>query len=262
MPSKLKIVEKHISEWALPGEKILSWIKWEENYDFDQILIKAEADINLHRVLNVEKKVLTQKSIRTGKAVIDREMLLIDGFVGFGCVYELVPEQERELTFEIEFVRNNETLETVPLRMNLIRPIIAVENLENCSIVMTRENPALPQLSISLANKGRGRVSNCTPFIKAVDTAGMQITLKQTAKKINDDALFVSSIPSIIPKIIVEGEGHGLVSVGFEYFDAIKNRYASKLIDIPIYIEQKQSLEIPIVCDLGEQPIVLEPKIS
>ena len=263
MSSKLKIIEKHISEWALPREDILSWIKWEKNYDFDQILIKAEADIYLHRVLNVEEKVLKQKSIKTGKVVIDKEMLLIDGFVGFVCFYELVPEQERELTFEIEFVKNNKTLEAIPLKMNLIRPIVAVENLDNSGIVITKDNPALPRLSFDLVNKGKGVILNCTPFISVANATDMKITLKQTVGEIDDEtALFVNSVQSIISKIILKGKGYGMISMGFEYFDAMKNKYTSKLIDVPIQIEQKENLEVPIASDLRGQSIVLEPKIS
>ena len=264
MPSKLKILEKHISEWALPKEEIMSWVKWGGNFDFDQILIKAEADINLHRILNVEEKILTQDSIKTGKVVIDKDMLLIDGFVGFGCFYELVPEQERELTFKIEFKKNNETLETIHLTTNLIRPIIAVENLNNSGIVVTKDNPTLPQLSFNLVSKGKGRIFDFVPFIEFVNAKQMQITLKQIVENMNDETpLFVNSIQNVIHKIIVKGKGYGMISMGFEYFDAKGNKYESKLIDIPIKIEEKEDLEVPIVSDLkGQSTILLKPKIS
>ncbi len=264
MAPKLQILEKHISEWALPKEEILSWVKWDKNFDFDQILIKAEADINLHRILNVEEKVLTQESIKIGKAVVDKDMLLIDGFIGFGCFYELVPEQERELNFEIDFVKNNETLETISLKTNLIRPIIAVENLNNSGIVVTKDNPMLPQLSFNLVSKGKGRILNFAPFIEVVNAKEMKITLKQTVENIDDETpLFVNSIQSVTPKIIVKGKGYGMISMGFEYYDAMRNKYETKLIDVPIQIEQKESLEVPIASDLkGQSTILLEPKVS
>lgn len=34
--SGIKIIEKHISEWALPKEEILSWLKWESDFDFGE----------------------------------------------------------------------------------------------------------------------------------------------------------------------------------------------------------------------------------
>jgi len=264
MISKLRIIEKHISEWALPREEILSWVKWEKDFDFDQILIKAEADINLHRILNVEEKVLEQDSIKTGKAVIDKDMLLIEGFVGFGCFYELIPEQERELTFEIEFKKDDKTIETISLKTNLIRPIVAIENLTDSGIVVTKDIPVLPELSFNLVSKGKGRILNFSPFIQVVNAKGMKITLKHTTENINDEKpLFVHSIQNIIPKIIVNGKGYGMISMGFQYFDSIGNKYESKLVDIPIQIEQKENLEIPIASDLkGQASILLEPKIS
>jgi hypothetical protein len=264
MDSKLKIIEKHISEWALPKEEILSWVKWESDFDFDQILIKAEADINLHRILNVEEEVLKQEDIKKGKAVIDKNMLQIDGFIGFGCFYELIPEQERELTFEIEFKKDDKIIETIPLKTNLIRPIVAVENLTNNGIVVTKERPMLPQLSFNLVSKGKARILNFAPFLELVNAKEMTITLEHTTQNIDDEKpLFVHSIQNIIPKIIVKGKGYGMITMGFEYFDAMGNKYESKLIDIPIHLEQKENLEVPISSDLkGQSTILLEPKIS
>ncbi|MGI0057784.1 MAG: hypothetical protein ACREAK_10495 [Nitrosarchaeum sp.] len=264
MVSKLKILEKHISEQVLPKEEILAWIKWESNFDFDQILIKSEADINLHRILNVEDKVLTQEDIKKGRVVIDKNMLHIDGFIGFGCFYELIPEQERELTFEIEFKKNDEIADTISLKTNLIRPIIAVEDFSNNGIVVTKDRPVLPQLSFNLVSKGKARILNFVPFLELVNAKEMEITLKHTTENIEDEKpLFVHSIQNIIPKIIVKGKGYGMITMGFQYFDAMGNKYESKLIDIPIQIEQKETLEVPIASDLkGQSTILLEPKIS
>jgi len=34
MSNTIKIIETHISEWALPKEEIVSWIKWEKGFEF------------------------------------------------------------------------------------------------------------------------------------------------------------------------------------------------------------------------------------
>ena len=264
MSSTIKIIESHISEWALPKEEILSWIKWEKDFDFDQIIIKAEADIILHRIINVDPEVLNQDGIKNGKVIIKKEDLQIDGFVGFGCYYELVPETERELSFDVDFNKNGKTLNTVNLKTNLIRPIISIENVTNNGIVVTKNNPVLPELSFKLVSQGKGRILNFSPFIEVVNAKDMEITLKQTTESIdNEKQLFVHSTEQVIPKFIVKGKGYGMISMGFQYFDALNNKYESKLIDIPIQIEQKEKLEIPIASDLkGQSTILLEPKIS
>ena len=99
---QLKLIEKHISERALPGEGILSWIKWQDDFDFDRLDIKA-ADINFDRIFNVDASVFDQKTLKKGCATIGRDVLQIPDFVGFRCTYALVPETERELNFVIEF---------------------------------------------------------------------------------------------------------------------------------------------------------------
>jgi len=264
MSSKIKIIETHISEWALPREEILSWIKWENGFDFDQIIIKAEADITLHRILNVEPEILKQEGIKKGKVIINKEDLQIDGFIGFGCFYELIPETERELSFEIVFNKNGKILNTVNLKTELIRPIVIVENLTNSGIVVTKDNPILPQLSFRLVSKGKGRILNFSPFIEVVNAKDMKITLKQTTENIDDEKpLFVYSTETVLSKFIVKGKGYGMISMGYQYFDSMNNKYESKLVDIPIQIEQKENLEIPIASDLkGQSTILLEPRIS
>lgn len=264
MSSAINIIEIHISEWALPREEILSWVKWEKGFEFDQIIIKTEADIDLHRLINVEPEILKQEGIKKGKAVINKADLLIDGFVGFGCFYELVPENERELSFEIEFNKDDKVLKIIHLKTNLIRPIVIVENLTNSGIVVKKDYPVLPKLSFRLVSKGKGRILNFSPFIEVVKAKGMEITLKQTTANIDDETpLFVYSTEKVIPKFIIKGKGYGMISMGYEYFDSMNNKYESKLIDIPIQIEQKENLEVPITSDLkGQSTILLEPKIA
>ena len=118
-------------------------------------------------------------------------------------------------------------------------------------------------MSFNLVSKGEGRIFDFTPFIKVVSAKQMQITLKQIVENMNDETpLFVNSIQNVIHKIIVKGKGYGMNSIGFEYFDAKGNKYESRLIDIPIQIEEKENLEVPIASDLkGQSTILLEPKI-
>ena len=192
-------------------------------------------------------------------------MLQIDGFVGFTSVYTLIPEEERELSFAIDFVKNEKILESVDLKTKLIRPIVVVESDSEQNIMVTPNNPTIPKLSFTLNSKGSARILNLSPFIDFISSKNkkMEITIKQKIEKITDTSpLFVYSTEMSIPKFIVKGQGYGMISMGFQYNDAVGNKYESKLIDIPIRIEQKERLEIPISSELeGQSSIVLEPRV-
>ncbi len=259
------IFEKHISNWSLPNEEILSWLKWDPNKVFDEIVIKSEADIKFLRILNVDEKIFKQKEINQGKAVIKKSMLQIEGFVGFTSVYTLVPEEERELSFVIDFVKDEKTFKSIELKTQLIRPIVAIEHDSGQGIMVTRNNPSIPKLRFRLNSKGKARILNLSPFIEFISvTKNMEITIKEKVEKIMDTSpLFVYSSERRIPKFIVKGLGYGMIAMGFEYNDAVGNKYSSKLIDIPIKIEEKEKLEIPISSEVkGQSTILLEPKVS
>lgn len=261
---ELELIDKHISKWILPREEMLSWIKWPDDYDFDTLEIRSEADINMHRILNVDESVLEQDILKNGMVVINKELLQIPGFVGFECFYELVPEQERELNFEIVFYKDDVILETVCLKTNLIRPILMVENMTNNGIVVTKDTTTLPKLNFKIKNISKARVLNFSPFIEVVNAKDMKITIENIkSENESNEPLFVYSNEIIVPKFIVRGKGYGMVSMGYEYSDAIGNKYQTKLVDIPIMIEQKESVEVPISSDLsGQSTLLLEPKIS
>ena len=57
------IIEKHISKKALPGENIISWIKWDPELDVKHIVLKFEADTFISKVLNVSEEALTKKNL-------------------------------------------------------------------------------------------------------------------------------------------------------------------------------------------------------
>jgi len=216
------LLEKHISERALPNEEILSWLKWDESFDFDQLVIKLEADIKFLHVLNVDEKVFKQKEITHGKAIIDKDMLQLPGFVGFTCFYELVPDNERELNFEIDFLKSNKLLETIQLKTKLIRPIAALVEIPDQGIVVTETKRKISPLKFKITNNSTARILNLSPFIEFVSGKSMRITIKETLEKIEDtEPLFVYESKLLISKFFVTGQGYGMITMGFEYQDAI-----------------------------------------
>lgn len=256
------LVEKHISKQALPGEEILSWLKWKE-LDFDKIIIKSEADLFFQRFLNVDEEIFKQEDLKKGKAVIDKQMLQIEGFIGFGCVYTAIPNNERELSFVVEFQKNEQIIDLIELKTKIIRPILTVESQSAESIIVDKYNPLIPSLGFRLLNKGTGRIINASPFID-FQAKGMKIFIEEKIEKdTNTSPLFVYSTLQKIPKIIVNGKGFGMITLGFKYDDSIGNKYETKLVNIPIRIEQKERLEVPILSELeGQQALLLKPKVT
>ncbi len=257
----VRILEKHISRWALPNEEILSWIRWDDSIDFDQIVIKSEADLKFVRILNVDAAVFDQKEIMRGKAIIDRDMLQIQGFVGFSCVYTLIPESERRLCFEVDFMNRGESMSTVSLTTDLIRPIVTID--EGCNRIMLSDVVrTIPPIKFKLSNKGRAVILDPQPFVEFTNTQEMTIKIELIKEKIAN-ALFVFSSEQMIPQFVINGSGSCVVAMGFKYKDAIGNEYESQSVEIQIHLPQREELQVPIASDLRGQPtIVLNPVVS
>ena len=259
----MRILEKHISRWALPNEEILSWIKWDGSIDFDRIVIRSEADIDFKRILNVDASVFDQEKITEGEVIIHRSMLQMQGFVGFTCVYTLLPESERHLGFEVDFMKDGKSLHIISLSTELIRPILVIEK-ECDRIVISdagRMEPVSPVM-FKLSSKGRAIVRNLTPFIEFTNTENMTIGIEYVKEKIAHapDTPFVFASEQTIPKFVFRGSGDVLFAMVFKYNDAIGNEYVSSPISIPVSLPQKGEVKIPIESQLeGQSPIILTP---
>lgn len=259
------LIEKHISEWALPKELFLSWLKWEPQLDFETIVIKSQADVEFFHVLNVDEKVFQQDEIKKGKIVIEKNMLQTDGFVGFSCFYNTIPETERELSFVVDFLKNGIQLSSIDLNTEIVRPIVAIDNISEQEIRVTPYNPVIPPLKFDLKSLGHGRILKLVPFIDFIQGKDMNVTIEQKVEKNEDTSLlFVPTTTIVTSKIIVRGKGIGMITMGYEYEDAVGNKYRTKLIDIPIELEHKVRVEIPINQELEGQnnKILLQPLVS
>lgn len=255
------LLEQHISRWALPNEEIISWIKWDDSIDLDQIVIRSEADIEFRRILNVDASVFNQESITKGKAVIDRDMMQIPGFIGFTSVYTVVPENERRLCFEIDFMKNGKVLDTISLNTDVIRPVIAIEM--GCShIDMSYTIMPTPPVTFRLANRGRARAIDLTPFIEFTNTKTMEITIEHTKEKMPYESTtpFAHASEQTVSKFVFKGSGDILFTMGFKFKDAMGNEYTSEQVTVPVLMPEKRKVEIPIESSLEGQPtIVLTP---
>lgn len=258
------LVEKYISSPVLPKERILSWLKWDPKVEFDTIIIKSEADAFIQRVLNVDEKIFKEQDVQKGKAIINKDLLQIPGFIGFEAYYNAVPDDERQVTFVVEFIRGNETVDTIDLVTEVIRPKVFIKHLSPAEISVTPEKRQIESLTFALENRGKGRVVSIGPFIDIVQGKDMQVEIKNFKEiDTSERFLFVPSSTIYISKIIIKGMGYGMITLGFEYEDAMHNKYETKLKEIVLDIKQKENVEVPIASTMeGNQPaLVLEPRV-
>lgn len=253
----MTILEQHISRWVLPNEEIISWIKWDASADFDQIVIRTEADIEFNRILNVDESVFKQEGIVEGRVVIDRNMLQIPGFMGFTSAYKLVPESERQICFEVDFIKNKRRLKKIVLSTYVIRPVIVIES--EPSIDVSEAMPSMSPATFRLSNKGRAPATDLTPFVELINQDTMTITIKHMKEKIPHapDTPFVYASEQIVPKFALKGSGNALFSTGFRFKDIIGNEYTSELVKVTVNKPGKKKVEVPIESILKGQPAML-----
>ena len=258
----MDILEQHISRWVLPNEEILSWIKWGPSVDFDQVVIRSKADIEFTRILNVDVSVFGQEGVAKGEVIIDRDMLQIPGFVGFTSAYRPVPESERQICFEVAFVKSGKCVETVSLNTSVIRPVIEIE-MERGIDVSGTVSP-VPPATFKLLNKGKARAMDLAPFIEPTDTGSMTITIEHTKEKIpyDPDTPFAPALEQVVPKFALTGSGNTLLALGFKFKDVIGNDYTTETVTIPVTKPKKRNAEVPIESILSGQPaMVLAPTV-
>ena len=266
------ITESYMSPRVLPKEQILSWVKWDPSIEFDKIVIKSEPDLAFERILNVDIKVFEQtKSIENGLVEledgileIDKKIIQVPGFIGFRALYNLVPEDERKLSFLVEFLHDDKIIDSVEMITDVVRPKLIIVEEPAQGIIVDQYSP-IPPLSFTLQNKGKGMVQELNPFldVKSWEMKSMKIQVKETKEQNTDETpVFVLTNLRYTSKIIIQGKGMGMMSMGFEYYDKMHNKYATELARIPLKIPQKETLEVPVTSNIeGKQMLLLEPKV-
>ena len=114
MSGIISITDKYISPKSLPAEPSSCWIKWKKGAVFDKIVLRHEADINVFRLFNIDEKIFECDNNDTGKIIIPKDMIQIDGFFGFSSYYTVTPPDERKISYEIDVISGND-IQTNPL---------------------------------------------------------------------------------------------------------------------------------------------------
>ena len=261
LSSKNWILEKHISKKALPRENIIAWIKWDPNLEPKKITLKLEADVFVTKILNVSEEALKdEKQFELGEVSIDKEHIQIPGFFGFTCFYTTIPDKERTVNFTVEFDFDN-CVEKVEYSTKIIRPILQFEEPEH-AVTVSPFTQSISPLNFKLKNIGSGRPIRLKPFSDILETPDVKIKIEtSTEKNKNENLIFVKTNEIQIPKIIIEGKGYGMISLGYEYEDTMGNSYKSQFANISFNIEEKQTIQVPITEEISKQNILLQATV-
>lgn len=250
------LIEKHISKKALPKENIISWVKWNPDLVPNSITLKYDPEMIITKILNVSEEGIPKESEDGGVITISKEYLQIPGFFGFTCFYDEVPEEEKTINFIVEFVFAD-GIKKVEYTNKVIRPILEFETTDYRLTSTQFGNSATP-LDFKLTNKGSGRPVKLKPFVEVSNTLHMEIKIQSKIEEIKDESLvLVKSNKINVPKFMISGKGYGMVSIGFEYEDALGNSYKSPLANLAIQIEEKQTLQVPYTENISATPIPL-----
>lgn len=240
----LNILDSYISEWVLPGDPIVSWLKWTENTEFNNIVLKFEADVFIHIMLNVDEKVLEQ-DMKSGKITIPKEYLQLPGFFGFHAFYTSIPPSERNVEFIIDFMENDEVIHTERKSTLIIRPRLQMEVSPSDIMITDNIAPAIDQIQCKLINTGSAGIKSINNInLTHFSTPDLKVVIQ---RKTTDTNRYDKSSPNeSFDSLSLNGKGHAIIKISAEYTDYKGNIYRDYIGEITIDIRQNIDYEIPV----------------
>lgn len=246
----LEIKEQYLTPQVLPGEQASGWIKWKKGMEFEKLVLKFEADIDIFRLFNIDEEIFDGKDNWKGEVEIPKSMIQIDGFFGFTAFYNTIPESERKISYSIDIVNDNST-QTITLTNTVTRPMIEVEKSTPEQFLISNINPPPESLSVLFKSKGVATIHNLSFFIDFITTDQLKVKITKTKPKQSEVSF--SNAPEVSHTIEINGKGNGLMRIGVQFFDVRKTKYSDIVKEIPIIVEQKQIQSIPIEHKITER---------
>lgn len=244
MNSIISIKERFISPQVLPQEQATAWIKWEKGAQFDKIVLKYEADVDLVRLFNVDEEIFKDKDNWRGKVEIPRSMIQMDGFFGFTSHYTLIPNDERKISYSIDFVYQDKT-QNIILENTLTRPKLIVIKSSPDQIHLSNTNPPLPPFSVNLRSEGMASIHNLSYFIDFITTDKLKVSITTSRPTISKE-MSLKKEQTSPQQIRINGKGTGLIRMGANYYDDYNTKYEDILKEIPLIVDQQQNQTLPI----------------
>jgi hypothetical protein len=176
----MHITDSYMSEWVLPGDPIVSWLKWNENRTFNNIVLKFEADVFIHRLLNIDEKALEQ-DMKSGSITIPKEYLQLPGFLGFHAYYNDIPSTERNVKFVIEFIENDKVIHSEHKSTLIIRPRLQMEVSPSDIIVTDNTASTVDQIQCKLINTDSASIKNIRINLIHFSTPNLKVRIQGKA---------------------------------------------------------------------------------
>jgi len=262
------VVEKYISPWVIPGEKILGYVKWNPGCELKRAEIRAPENTDVRRILNVGAGVFANHAAGSPSYVITKDQIQVEGFMGFEAVYMRLPETEVKATFEVTIVFEDMRKEQVALTAEVIRPLLTSIK-PSVEILSSRESPKPGAIMVGIVNAGKGDVleGSLKPFIETIQGKELKIQIETHEEKYGiGDTLFVEDNQRSSSKIVINGRGYGMIRLGFSYSDRLGNVYKNGLLDVMVTVEDKKTLEVPLgdamVSAGGPFPVLQPPVLA
>lgn len=239
-PEIVQIKEKYITPAVLPKEQSSCWLKWNKEAEFDKIIIRYEADIDIFRLFSIDEEIFNNKDKWNGQVEIPKSMIQLNGFFGFTAYYTTIPENERDISYAIDFVKEN-TVQTISFTNKVTIPKVEVIKLSYDKLVLSHMSPPLSPFTMELKSGANASVNDLRVIFNVV--GGKNLKVKSIRHESHVDFMKQNTQ---IQDIEFSGQGNGQINITATYSDAVGNKYSKVLQEIPILVESDQTQTIPI----------------
>ena len=235
------ITEKYISPYALPNEQTTSWLKWKEDFVFDTLVLRTEADVRMIRFLNTSQDVYEMNPDPfKGEYIIKNSWLAVKNFFGFQCYYSHIPETDRKIAFHIDFILDGKVTLPIELDIDIIVPNLVLKTSSKNEFVIT-EYEREYSFNFYLEHIGKAAVKHTRGFIEIV-RGSKDLNIEVIA----EGSVLVLQDSSVDQSITITGTGYAMIRIGYEYEDYNENKYTTNTLDFILNKRIKEKSSIPI----------------
>jgi len=249
----LDVEEQYVSPVALSKENICGWVKWNNDADFEKIVLRHESDIKISSLFDTDESEKIQY-MEDGTLEIPKSALQLDGFFGFRANYQSIPDSKKETKFLVDFV-SDDKVETIALTTSIDRPMLEIHSTTPKQITLSDNSPIPEPISFDVRYYGDVLIVDQK---LTVDVFGAQIKIdikeSETFPK-DPSPLSDEFIPE--KELTIKGKGDGAITFTLEYSDAMNNQYSTVLQETQIRIEGKRSTTIPLAKRISDEKQLL-----
>lgn len=243
------IQNEYVSPVVLPKEPLFGWVQWDDDVDFDKVVLKYEADVKIDELFDVDGTVDRTKE---GIIEIPKTALVAGGFFGFNASYATPIASQRTISFEIDLVHDDES-RTTTLESNVTKPFIENSSVGFDQLIIDNFSPPPPSLNFDLRSIGE------TPALDlevVIDVTGKDIKFDINKPKSSNDIPSFSDDCIPDQDITIRGKGNGFITIGVDYYDLMGNKYHDVIQEIPIQISSNKTETIPIAKSVSHKEIL------